>query len=81
MVIVTYFFRGNSPSPDRLFFSNKQQGIFYMHFPPDRTVHTTAFEGPVVDHWLEGKIAQTTNAHIMQARSDDPNLNSKGSVQ
>ena len=30
-----------------------------MHFSIDRTVHTTAFDKPVVDHWLEWKIAQT----------------------
>ena len=28
-----------------------------MHFSIDRTVHTTAFDKPVVDHWLELKIA------------------------
>ena len=32
-----------------------------MHFSIDRTVHTTAFDKPVVDHWLERKIAQTQN--------------------
>ena len=30
-----------------------------MYFSIDRTVHTTAFDKPVVDHWLEQKIAQT----------------------
>ena len=30
-----------------------------MHFSIDRTVHTTAFDKPVVGHWLERKIAQT----------------------
>ena len=30
-----------------------------MHFSIDRTVHTTAFDKPVVDHWLERKIART----------------------
>ena len=30
-----------------------------MHVSLDRTVHTTAFDKPVVDHWLERKIAQT----------------------
>ena len=47
-----------------------------MHFSIDRTAHTTAFDGPVVDHWLEWKIAQTANASAMQDRSamqDDPN--------
>ena len=23
-----------------------------MHFPTDRTAHTTAFDEPVVDHWF-----------------------------
>ena len=27
-----------------------------MHFFIDRTVHTTAFDKPVVDHWLERRI-------------------------
>ena len=26
-----------------------------MHFSIDRTVHTTAFDKPVVDHWLVSK--------------------------
>ena len=29
-----------------------------MHHPTDRITHTTAFVTPVVDHWLERKIAQ-----------------------
>ena len=33
-----------------------------MHFPTDRTAHTTAFDGPVVDHWLEQKIAQAAES-------------------
>ena len=36
-----------------------------MHFPTDRTAHTTAFNGSVVDHWLEWKIAQTANASTL----------------
>ena len=40
-----------------------------MHFPTDMTVHTTTFDGPVVDHWLEWKVAQIVNAFTMQARS------------
>ena len=39
-----------------------------MHFPTDSTVHTTAFDGPVMDHWLEQNIAQTANAPAMQDR-------------
>ena len=51
-----------------------------MHFPRDRTAYTTAFDGPVMDHWLEQKIAQTANASAMQDRSamqEDPNLYSR----
>ena len=29
-----------------------------MHDPTDRITHTTAFVTPVVEHWLERKIAQ-----------------------
>ena len=45
-----------------------------MHFPTDRTEHATAFDGSVVDHWLEYKIAQTANESAMQDRSDDQDL-------
>ena len=51
-----------------------------MHFPTDRITHTTTFDGPVVDHWLEWKIAQTENASTMQDQSamrEDPNLYSR----
>ena len=51
-----------------------------MLFPKDRTAHTIALDGPVVDHWLEQKIAQTANASAMQGRStmqEDPNLYSR----
>ena len=41
-----------------------------MHFSIDRTVHTTAFDKPVVDHWLERKIAQT--AQLGPPRRIDP---------
>ena len=29
-----------------------------MHRPTDRITHTTAFGTPVVEHWLERKIAE-----------------------
>ena len=29
-----------------------------MYHPTDRITHTTAFVTPVVEHWLEGDIAQ-----------------------
>ena len=41
-----------------------------MHHPTDRIAHTTAFITPVVEHWLERKIAQWV--HPMKDRSDDP---------
>ena len=47
-----------------------------MRFPTDTTKHTTAFDGPVVDHWLDWKIAQAANDSAMQDQSamqEDPN--------
>ena len=38
--------------------SDKQQGVVYMHHPINRIEHTTAFGTPVVEHWLERKLAQ-----------------------
>ena len=29
-----------------------------MHHPTDRIAHTMVFAVPVVEHWLEGEIAQ-----------------------
>ena len=52
-------------------FSAHVSAPFSAQFPTDRTAQTTAFYGPVVDHWLEWKIAQTTNVSAMQ---EDPNL-------
>ena len=51
-----------------------------MYFPPDRTAHITAFDGLVMDHWSECKIAQTANGSVMQDRSvmqEDSNLYSR----
>ena len=45
-----------------------------MHFLTDMTAHTTAFDRPVVDHWLERKMTQTANATTVQIQSGDPNL-------
>ena len=42
-----------------------------MHFSIDRTVHTTAFDKPVMDHWLERKITQTAAGSTEKDRSDD----------
>ena len=66
MVLLTYFFRGNQLSPQRLLVPISSKGSFIMHFPGDSTAHTTAFDGPVVDHCLERKIAQTANESAIQ---------------
>ena len=78
MVILTHIFRRKPAAATlmRLLFFDKQQGIFYMHFSIDRTVHTTAFDEPVVDHWLERKIAQTAAGSTEKDRSDDRTLGS-----
>ena len=44
-----------------------------MHFPKDRAAHITAFDGPIMGHWLELKVAQTANTSAVQDRSDDLN--------
>ena len=31
-------------------------GFFYMHHPTNRTTHTTTFDTPVVEHWLDREI-------------------------
>ena len=41
-----------------------------MHLPTDKIAHTTAFVTPVVEHWLERKIARWL--HPMKDRSEDP---------
>ena len=41
-----------------------------MHNRTDRIAHTTAFDTPVVEHWLERDIAQWV--HPMKDRSEDP---------
>ena len=49
--------KGNPLLPHRLLFPISK-GFFYMHLPTDRITHTTAFDTPVVEHWLEQEIAQ-----------------------
>ena len=49
-----------------------------MHFSIDRTVHNTACDKPVVDHWLERKIAQTAAGSTEKDRSDDRPLQRRG---
>ena len=52
-----------------------------MHFSIDRTVHATAFDKPVVDHWLERKIAQTAAGSTEKDRSDDRPLQRRASYR
>ena len=47
-----------------------------MHHPTDRITHTMAFVTPVVEHWLEGEIAQWV--HPMD-RSDNPSRHERSS--
>ena len=51
-----------------------------MYFPTGSTSHPTAYDGPVVDHWLKWRIAQTVNASVVQDRSamqEDPSIYSR----
>ena len=41
--------RENPLPPHRLLFSINNNGLFYMHHPTDRIIHTTAFVTPVVE--------------------------------
>ena len=43
-----------------------------MHYSIDRTVHTTAFDKPVVDHWLERKIKCYQMLKCILSQSTDP---------
>ena len=45
--------RGNPLPPHGLLFPISSKGSFYMHNPIDRIADTTAFDTPVVEHWLE----------------------------
>ena len=40
-----------------LLFPISSKGYFIIHRPTDRIAHNTAFITPVVEHWLERKIA------------------------
>ena len=63
--------RGNPLPPQRLLILIKQQGFFYMHHPTDRITHTADFVRPVIEHWLEQKIAQCSDGcHIKFGNSD-----------
>ena len=75
IIIVTYFLRENPLSSHSLLFLISSKGSFICTF--HQTGHTTAFDGLVVDHSLEWKIAQIANASTIQDRSaiqEDPNL-------
>ena len=48
--------KGYPLPPHRLLLSINSKGSF-MHHPTYRITHTTAFVTPVVEHWLERKIA------------------------
>ena len=47
--------RGNPLPSHRLLFPISRK-VFYMHYPTDRIIHTTAFVTPVVERWLEREI-------------------------
>ena len=49
--------RGNPLPPHRLLFPISNMGYFICIIP-DRITHTKSFVTPVVEHWLERKIAQ-----------------------
>ena len=74
MVIVTYFLAGNLLSPYRWLFPISSEGSFICIFPQTAQHIPQPFDGPVVGHWLEWKIARTAKTPAMQARLDDPNL-------
>ena len=71
MVTLTHVLEGNPLPPHRLLFSISNKGSFICTFSIDRTVHTTAFDKPVVDHWMEREIAQTAAESTEKDRSDD----------
>ena len=59
--------KGNPLPPHGLLFPKYKQGFFYMQHPTDRISHSTAFVTPVVEHWLERKIAQWVNSVVEPA--------------
>ena len=72
-----FLLRKSTVSHRLLFLISNKGSFFSMHFLTDRAAHTTAFDGPVMAHWLKQKITQTANASAIQYRSDmqeDPNL-------
>ena len=63
-----FLFRGNLLSLHGILFPISRNGSFIFIFPTDRKAHTTSFDGPVVEHWLELKIAQIANGSTVQDR-------------
>ena len=61
--------KGNPLPPHRLLLSINSKGSFICTIP-DRIAHTTAFDTPVMGHWLEREIVQWV--HPMKDQSDDP---------
>ena len=49
--------RGNLHSNMGYSFRLAARVLLYMHHPTDRITHTTAFDTPVVEHWMKGEIA------------------------
>ena len=47
-----------------------EQGIFYMHHATNEVVHTTTFVIPVVEHWLEQKIALRVHHEESKKKED-----------
>ena len=43
--------KGNLLPPHRLLFPINSKGSFISIIPQDRTIHTTSFGTPVVEHW------------------------------
>ena len=54
-----------------LLFLISHKGSFIYTFPHDRTAHATAFDGQVVDHWLERKIGHLVQVSVTNSASDD----------
>ena len=46
-----------------------------MHHPTDKRTHTTAFVTPVVEHWLDGEIAQWVHHEGSMRRPIEPRAN------
>ena len=66
--------RGNPLPPHGLLFPISSM-VFYMHHPPDRITHTTAYVTPVVEHWLQRERLGTYMNRLLIHHSDkNPSL-------